>query len=93
MVQQFFGKVAVRVNECNALAVLEMLNEQITKQCCFARSSFADDVHMVAMIARRNAERPGITPALALADDDGWLVIHGSKTSRHSCQTEIPRVV
>jgi hypothetical protein len=45
------------------------------------------------MIGRRNAEGKYVAPALPLADDDVRFVIHGAKTSRHSRQTEIPRVV
>ena len=84
MVQQLFGKVAVRVNEGDTVSLHDMLHKHIAEQCCFARSGFADDIYMVAMVGSRNAKRPGVTPAFPLADHNGCIRIHGSKTSRHS---------
>ena len=63
------------------------------KQRRLARTGFSDDVDVLALVNGRYAKRLGIAPAFAFADDDVWLVIHGSKTSRHSCHRESPRVV
>ena len=90
VVQQFFGQVAVRVNEADAVTECYMLNEQIAEQCRLAGPGFANDVDMVAVVGRRNAKRPALAPSLTLSDHNVWFVVHGSKTSRHSCTTGFP---
>ena len=55
-VEQFFGKVAVRINEPDAVAGGDVLHDEIAQQRRFSRTSLADEVEVVALIGRRNAE-------------------------------------
>ena len=55
-IEQFFGKVAVRVNEPDAVAGGDVLHDEIAQQRRFTRTSLADEVEVVALIGSRNAE-------------------------------------
>ena len=55
-VEQFFGKVAVRVNEPDAVAGGDVLHDEIAQQRGFARSAFADQIEVVTLVGSRNAE-------------------------------------
>jgi hypothetical protein len=84
VVQQFLSQVAVRVNHPDAMSKSDMLDDHIPQQCGLAGASFADDVDVLPLVGDQYAKRLGITPAFAFPDGDEWLVVHGSKTSRHS---------
>jgi hypothetical protein len=75
------------------MTLSDMLNEQVTEQCCFACPGFANDIDVIAVIGGRNAKGLVCVPTVPLTDDDLCFRIHGSKTSRHSCHCKIPRVV
>ena len=55
-IEQFFGKVAVRVNEPDAVAGGDVLHDEIAQQRGFARSAFADQIEVVTLVGSRNAE-------------------------------------
>jgi hypothetical protein len=63
-----------------------MLQDQVSQQGGFARTSLSDDVDVLALVNRGNAKGLGIAPAMPFADCNG-LVIHGAKTSHHSRST------
>src|ERR1017187_5685316 len=90
VVQQFLGQIAVRVNDAHSMTESNVLDDQIPQERRLAGAGFSDDVDVVALVLDRYAKAPGIAPALAFPNDDAWLVIHGSKTSRHSFHEESP---
>jgi hypothetical protein len=54
-----------------------------------AGAGLADDVDVLPLVGDQYAKRLGIAPAFAFADCDGWFVVHGPKTSRHSFPQEV----
>jgi phage-related tail fiber protein len=75
VVQEFLSQITVRVDHANAMSIRNVLDNQIAQKRGLSRTSFTDDVNMLALILGRNAKRPEITPALALADDNEWFII------------------
>jgi len=84
VVQQFFGQIAVGINDTDSMSERDVLNDEIPQESRLAGPSFSDDVNVLTLINGRYAKRPRVAPNFALSDDDVWFVIHGSKTSRHS---------
>jgi hypothetical protein len=74
----------VGINDANAVPKGNVLQNQIAEQGRLAGPGFADDVEVLALVFGGYAKAPGFAPAFALADCDG-VVVHGAKTSRHSC--------
>ena len=89
--EDLLGEIAVRVDESDAVAKVNVLKKQIPQQRRFARAGLPDDVDMLALVSRGNAKRQRIPPSVALPDDNVWFVVHGSKTSRHSYRLCVPR--
>src|SRR5665213_402989 len=82
----------MRVNDANTMPKDNMLQDQVAKQGGLAGAGFTDDINMLTLINRGNAKGLGITPAETLADCNG-LVIHGARTSLHSCRWPNPVAV
>ena len=80
------------INQTHSMSKGDMLQNQISQQCRFPRTSFPDHVDVLALGKGRYAEKLGFTPALAFADCDG-VVIHDAKTSHHSCHSENPACI
>jgi hypothetical protein len=74
VVQQFFGQIAMGVNDPDSMPKRYVLDDQIAQKGGFAGASFSDDVDMLALVTGGYAKRPWVAPAFALADDDVWLV-------------------
>lgn len=53
---QSLGKVAVRVNEPDAVAGGDVVHDEIAQQRRFAGAGLADEVEVMALVGRRNAE-------------------------------------
>jgi hypothetical protein len=68
----------------------DVLDDQVPQESCLARAGFSNDVDVLALVGDRYAKRLRLPPAVALSNHDVRLVIHGSKTSRHSCHREVP---
>jgi hypothetical protein len=92
VVQQFLGKVAVRVNQANAMSKGDVLQNQIAKQRRLAGAGFADDVEVLALVLGGYAKGPGFTPAMTFTDCDMGFIVHGAKTSRHPCHKRKSRL-
>jgi hypothetical protein len=90
MVQQFFGQVAVGVNDANAVTKGDVLDDQVTQEGCLAGTGLSDDLNVLALVGGRYAKRLRLPPAVAFSNHDVRVVVHGSKTSRHSCHREVP---
>jgi hypothetical protein len=73
------------VNHANAVSKGDVLQDQIAEQGRLAGAGFADDVEVLALVFGGNAKAPGFASAFAFADCDAGFVVHGAKTSRHSC--------
>jgi hypothetical protein len=89
VVQQFFGQIAVGINQANTVSKGDVLQNQIAEQRRFAGPGFADDVEVLALVNGRYAKGLGFTPAMTFADCDAGLVVHGAKISRHPCHRKI----
>src|ERR1039458_988166 len=90
VVQELLGQVAVGVDDANAVTKGDMLDDQVAQERGLAGPGFSDDVDVLSLVRDRYAKRLRLPPAVAFSDHDVWLVIHGSKTSRHSCHGEVP---
>jgi hypothetical protein len=90
MVQQFFGQIAVGVNDPDPMSKGDVLDDQVSQERRLAGTGLSNDVNMLALIRDRYAKGLRLPPAVAFSDHDVWLVVHGSKTSRHSCHREVP---
>src|SRR4051794_24361401 len=75
MVQQFFGQIAMRINNANSMAESNVLNDEIAEEGRLAGTSFSDDINMLPLINGRYAKRLWITPPFTLSDDNVWFVI------------------
>ena len=84
--EQVLGKIAVRVKETDTVTFSNVLQYQISQQRCLPRAGFADDIHMLSLVRGGYAKILRLSPAETFTDCDEWFVMHGSKTSRHSCR-------
>jgi hypothetical protein len=64
-VEQFFGKVAVRVNEPDAVAGGDVLHDEIAQQGRFSRTGLADEIEVMALVGSRNSEGDFVPPSRA----------------------------
>src|SRR3989344_8161715 len=55
-IEQFFGGRAVRVDKCDTLAILDILNRHVLKQCGFTHARLADDIDVFAAVEAANTE-------------------------------------
>jgi hypothetical protein len=90
VVQQLLGQIAVGVNDANAVAKGDVLDDQVPQERCLAGTSLPDDVDVLALVTGRYAKRLRLPPTVAFSNHDVRVVVHGSKTSRHSCHREVP---
>jgi hypothetical protein len=90
VVQQLFGQVAVGVNDANSMSKGDVLDDQVPQERRFARTGFPNDVDVLPLVGGRYAKRLRLPPAVTFTNHNVRLVIHGSKTSRHSCHREVP---
>ena len=84
VVQEVFGQVPVRVNHAHPIASGDVLDDEVLEEGRLAHAGLADHIHVLAGILPAKAKRLGAFPAVPEAVDDGGVVVHGSKASRHS---------
>ena len=84
VVQEFLRQVPVRVNEAHPIASGDVLDDEVLEQGRLADAGLSDHIHMLAGILPAKAKRLGAFPAVPFANDDGGVVLHGSKANRHS---------
>jgi len=65
-VEQFYGKVAVRVNEPDAVPGGDVLHDEVAQQRRFSRASLADQVEVLALVGSRNTEGDFVPPPCLL---------------------------
>lgn len=73
VVQQFFGEIAVRINDAYTVAERDVLDDEISKKGGFAGARFSDDVYMLALVFFGYTKTLGVAPAVAFSDDDAWF--------------------
>src|ERR1035441_7774935 len=61
-VEQFRGEIAVRVNDADAIAGTDVLQDQIAQERRFSSAAFADGVKMMAAVVTRQNKRPVLPP-------------------------------
>src|SRR5437762_4643975 len=67
MLKYLFSEVAVWVDESNSVPSGNVLNQDVPEECGFSRARLADDVKVVALVFRQNAERGHRSPGLAFS--------------------------
>jgi len=65
MVEKFFGQVAVRVDDADALTGLDILENQIAKERRLASPGFADHVDVLTPVGTSKAERFSPAPNIS----------------------------
>jgi hypothetical protein len=93
LIKQCFSQITMGVYDTDPVSFMNMLNDQIPEESSFAGTSFSQDVNMLTCAFLGDAKDLRITPAGTRADDDGFIVIHDAKTSRHSFHMDDPLVV
>ena len=88
MIQQILGQITMRINQADTVTQRDVLQNEVPQQCRLSRTRLANQIKVLALVGRRNAEGPRIAPTVTVTDDDVWFVAHGSKTNRHSCHPE-----
>ena len=83
MIQQFLGKVSVRIDQSDAVSGGDVLHQQIAEKRRFTGTGFADEVEVLAGVGIRKPEGQWLPPVVELSDVDK-RVVHGAQTSRHS---------
>jgi hypothetical protein len=71
-------KVTVRINECEAITALEVLERHCFEQCRFACAGLADDVDMGKAIFVFDAEQPIIISKIHSANVYDLISVHRS---------------
>jgi len=85
VVEKFLGQVAVGIDEAHAMPQGDMLDDHVPQERRLAGAGLSDHVNMLALVNLGNAKNQWISPPMSFPNGDECVVIHGSKTSRHSC--------
>ena len=84
VVEKIFGEVAMGIDQADAVASGDMLDDQVAEQGSLARTRLADDIDVVTAIGRGKTKNGGAaTPVLALTYIY-IVVVHDAQASRHS---------
>src|SRR5437868_6260575 len=67
-VQDFFNQITMRIDQTNTTPRFDILNDHVSKQCCFPGARLADQIDMVPSIFRLNPEE-FVTPIESSAED------------------------
>ena len=85
VVQKFICQVTVRINQADAVAGGNVLNDYIPNQCSLADTRLADDVNVVTSVRQPKFKKCGFAaPSVALSYVYG--LVHGARVNRHSCR-------
>ena len=68
LIQDFFGQIAVGINDPHTVAVFDVLENQIAKKCRFSGAALTDAVHMLPPIGRKKAKGNRLAPGLPVTD-------------------------
>jgi hypothetical protein len=68
LIQDFFGQIAMRIYDPHAVAVFDVLENQIAQERRFARAALADAVHMLPPIGRKKPKGNRLAPGLPVTD-------------------------
>ena len=72
--KQLRGEVAVRVDEANAMAGVDVLHQKVPKKRGLAGAGFADHVDVVAAVGGANAKTLPLAAEVGLPEIDDGLV-------------------
>ncbi len=67
-IEQFLGKITVRINQSDPMTRHEMLNDEIPQQSRFSRTRFSNQIEVLAVIRNRKADRVILAPNFPRAD-------------------------
>jgi hypothetical protein len=86
LIENRFRQITVGIDHAHAVAVLQVLKNQIPKECRLSRATFADAVNMLPAVSSTEAERNRLPPSLSVTDEIGRFtpVIHFKVIARHS---------
>jgi len=65
VLEEFLGQIPMRVDEADAVAQRDVLEDQVPEQRTLAATGFADDVNMLALVNGRNAKKAADRPIRA----------------------------
>jgi len=85
VVKKAFGQVAVGIDQTEAMPQGDMLDDHVSQERRLAGAGLSDHVDVLALVNLGNAKNQWISPPMSFPNGDECVVIHGSKTSRHSC--------
>ena len=84
VIEQLLRQIAMRVDETNAMALQDELEDEIAQQCGLSRARLADHIGVVAGIRHLKTERR-FTAAPRLPHADVKVIVaHASQASRRS---------
>src|SRR5262249_2842934 len=78
--ENLLREVAVRVDESNPMSAGNILNQDVPQKSCFSRAGFSNNVKVLALVFRQDAERGHGAPGLAFPKMDENIV-HGLRAS------------
>jgi hypothetical protein len=90
--EEFLREIAMRINECDAAALLDVLGDQVLEQSRFSRTRLSNDVGMKTRILRVQEEWDFSAPCGARSEMDGMLKSHDARASPDSSATNPPGV-
>ena len=78
VIKEFVRRAAVRVDECQTLAILNILNSHVLEEGRFAHARLANHVHVTAAVFRLDAERRALAARVS-GGEIGYSVriLHG----------------
>ena len=85
--QEFLGKITVGIDDGDAIAPMDVLDNEVAKQGRFSGTRLPDNVAMMTGIQWLEAERHAALVIRAIADDEWVICNHGVRASPHSVAT------
>mgnify|MGYP001556288600 CR=1 FL=1 len=83
VIEQFLREIAVRINQADAMALQNELEDEIAQQRGFAGTGLADHIGVEASIGYVESKRHLAAPDLALANVKE-MIVHAAQASRRS---------
>jgi hypothetical protein len=70
VMQQFFSKIPVRVNNANPMPHRNVLDDEIPQEGSLAGARLSDDIYVLSLVLFGYAKTLGVTPAVAFSNND-----------------------
>ena len=73
--QDFFHRIAVRIDKRHAVSVLDILNDHILDQSGFTHAGFSNDVHVPAPVVLADAKRRFAVAKIGFGEQDDIVIL------------------